>query len=415
MDRRRYLALLGAAAATAGCSGGDDGTTTTDAETATETATDTATEAPTAEPTPDAPTAEPTPTETETRTDAETEPGTEEPITLTVAAAPVDPGDVDAINNALHAAGLREAVALELRETSTNSLRQRTRRWTSGGGSAPDLVVTEADWTRSLLRDGLGVRLDTRFSSTATARIRSSYDRTLSTVTDDAGAVRAVPLGVSVPTILYRRDRFEQGGHAPGEERATTPMTWRAFASAVGDVRDRTGVGLGFGFAAEQRGELAGQLFNEVLTSWGGAYFGTPDALVEPSGGRSVTIGEEPARNALRMLRTFVYEDDRQGLPDYESEISSPEVLDWRADGPRAAMASGDAAAIRAGPSALATWARAARSGPIWARCRCPTPSIPRTRDRRGPADRRPRWAAGTSSSTRGRTTCAPPSRPPRR
>jgi ABC-type glycerol-3-phosphate transport system substrate-binding protein len=134
-------------------------------------------------------------------------------------------------------------------------------------------------------------------------------------------------------------------------------MTWQAFADAVNDVQNQTGVPLGFGFGAERYDGLACCLFNEVLTSWGGAYFGRPDRLLQPSGGRPVTAGNEPARNAMAMLRTFIYDDDRQALDDYTSEISSPDVLDWQDDDPVTRMTRGNAASMRARTEDLAALA----------------------------------------------------------
>jgi len=65
----------------------------------------------------------------------------------------------------------------------------------------------------------------------------------------------------------------------------------------------------------------------------------------------------------MAMLRTFIYEDDRQALDDYASEISSPDVLDWREDGPRARMAAGNAVSIRAEVDTLAALAGNASIG----------------------------------------------------
>ena len=359
MDRRRYLALVGAAAAVAGCSGGGEETTTGETDTAADTDAATATEEPTAEPTApptDAPTATDSGTATEEPTDTETEGEPAEGVTLTFAAAPVQAGAMDALNDALQSAGLREGVTLELQETEERGLRGQAREWTAGGRSAPDLIVTDAGWTRSLLRDSLGVQLDARpeFPEQARQRVRGSFEATVETVTDDGGAIRAVPLHVGVPTIAYRRDLFAEGGHEQGGERATTPMTWQTFGNVINDVVNQTGVPLGFGFRAARTEELACCLFNELLTSWGGAYFGRPDRLLERSGGRPVTAGNEPARNAIAMLRTFMYDDDPQALDDYASQISSPDTLDWQGSEPRSRLERGNAAAIRAEPDELA-------------------------------------------------------------
>ncbi|WP_246985762.1 extracellular solute-binding protein [Halorientalis marina] len=362
MDRRRYLALVGAAAAVAGCSGGGEETTTGETDAATDTDAATATDSPTAEPTApptDAATATDTETATAEPTDTETEDEPAEQVTLTFAAAPVEADAMGALNDALQAAGLREDVTLELRDTDERGLRQQAREWTAGGRSAPDLIVTDAGWTRSLLRDNLGVRLDARseFPDSARERVRGGFDATVETVTDDAGAIRAVPLHVGVPTIAYRQDRFQEGGHGQGADRATTPMTWQAFGDVINDVVNQTGVPLGFGFRAARTDELACCLFNELLTSWGGAYFGRPDRLLERSGGRPVTAGNEPARNAMSMLRTFMYDDDPQALDEYASEIASPDVLDWSGSEPRSRLERGNAAAIRAEPDELAALA----------------------------------------------------------
>jgi ABC-type glycerol-3-phosphate transport system substrate-binding protein len=361
MDRRRYLALLGAAASVAGCSGGGDETTTDgDTDTATDTEAPTDTDTPTETATDPPPTTdEPTETATATETETETPEEPAEEVRLRFAAAPVESDQMDAINEALHAAGLAENVTLRHRETGTVGLRGQAREWMTSASSVPDLIVTDAGWTRSLLRDDLGVRLEQQaeFPEAARNRVREGFSATVDTVTNDGGALMAVPLHVSAPTVAYRTDLFEQGGYPRDSSRATSPMTWQAFADAVNDVQNQTGVSLGFGFGAERYDGLACCLFNEVLTSWGGAYFGRPDRLLERYGGRPVTAGNEPARNAMAMLRTFMYDDDRQALNDYASDISSPEVLDWQDDEPVARMVNGNAASIRARTEDLATLA----------------------------------------------------------
>jgi ABC-type glycerol-3-phosphate transport system substrate-binding protein len=219
------------------------------------------------------------------------------------------------------------------------------------------------------LRDDLGVRLEQQaaFSEASRNRVREGFSATVDTVTNDGGALMAVPLHVSAPTVAYRTDLFERGGYPRDSSRATTPMTWQTFADAVNDVQNQTGVSVGFGFGAERYDGLACCLFNEVLNSWGGAYFGRPDRLLDPSRGRPVTAGNRPARQAMAMFRTFIYEDDRQALDDYASEISSPDVLDWRDEDPIAGMVRGNVASMRARTADLATLAESSVGSSIGA------------------------------------------------
>jgi ABC-type glycerol-3-phosphate transport system substrate-binding protein len=97
-------------------------------------------------------------------------------------------------------------------------------------------------------------------------------------------------------------------------------------------------------------------VFNEYLTSHGGAFFGNPEEnLYKNIGERPVTVNKEPVVRSLEMARTFVHGSDAEHTNDaYGGNISPQAVAQWDVEEARAPFTNGNAVALRNWPYSIA-------------------------------------------------------------
>ncbi len=347
MERRRYLAVVGTALF-AGCPSEDP-----EPQESTPTPTPEPTPRPTPEPTP-TPSPEPTPTQTETPEDSDVSGGTVE-ITMDTEWADAQ----DAITRALYDAGLSEDIEIEILSGPYRS-DARQSEFTSAldaGRASPDIFMMQSMWTMPFIVREQVVNLEEELSSDTLDYIKSDYlDAAVQTASHhDSGDLYGLPLSFDYPVMHYRKDLVEDAGYDPdGENWATEPMTWGRFAEVAADVWEQND-DLEYGFTTQGDDYIgtACCTFNEMMTSWGGAYFGDHENLFGPVGDRPITVDEAPLHDTIRMMRSFMEGPDAENAhPDFP-KITTTDIVEFKEEPSREPFTGGNAAFMRNWPYAI--------------------------------------------------------------
>lgn len=274
---------------------------------------------------------------------------------VTVAGSDATRQNTDAINEVLHEAGLPEDIEIDHNNVAgnTDDVQSQYRQWLSAGRPNPDIFRMDSGWTIPFIVRGQLVNLSDRLSKQTVNRINNDFfDSMIATASDDDGNLFGVPQQIGLPTMQYRKDLVEEAGFDT-EGWDTEPMSWKRFSEVVSETKDNSGLEYGFAWQGNDYEGLSCCTFNELMTSWGGAYFGGPDNLFGPVGDRPVTVDEEPVLNAIRMGRTFIRgQDDEHALDGYK-QISPDATLQWTEGPSKSAFMEGNAVALRYWPSGL--------------------------------------------------------------
>lgn len=278
----------------------------------------------------------------------------EDAVVLQWAASEEEAGEIDAINEAFHDAGVSENIEIEVLPGGdvTDDRRQQYQQWLAAGRTQPDLLRMDTGWTVPFIARDQLVNLSQELDDDTVSRVEEDYfDMTLESVSGPDGNLFGVPLWAGLPTMQYRKDLVEEAGYDPeGNNWATESMHWQEFSEMVADVRDEHGLEHGFTFQADVYEGLSCCNFNEFMTSWGGAYFGGDEYLFGPVGDRPVTVGEEPTQESMRMIRSFLYGDDEEDTLNGYEQISPEAVLNWTEPETARPFQDGDAVANRNWP-----------------------------------------------------------------
>lgn len=256
----------------------------------------------------------------------------------------------------LYDAGMSEDIHVEMTspgQTTDDSLAQY-QQWLSAGLTQPDLLVCDVGWIRPfIVRDQL-LSLDDVLPDETLERIRGQYvSQSVQSATGEDGDLYAVPLYPDLPTIQYRRDLVEDAGY-DWQQYATDPLSWERFAAELGDVYEQSDVDYGFNWQAASELQLSCCVFNEFLSSWGGAYFGNPEENLYTIGNRPITVTEEPVLKALRMARTFIHGSDAsETLSEFTGGITSTEASQWGLSPSMRPFTQGNAIALRNWPYSI--------------------------------------------------------------
>lgn len=269
----------------------------------------------------------------------------------------------DAIKELFHEQGLSEDITIDFVEGSQDSTerRQRYTQLLESGQSDPDVFLMDSGWTIPFIVSGHLLDLTEELSGEQQSTIENDYfTASVETAQDpDSGDLYGVPMFPDFPTMQYRKDLVSEAGYDPeGEEWATTPMTWERFSTIAEDVRDGTDTDHGFVFQFDTYEGLACCVFNEFMSSWGGAYFGGRENLFGPIGERPITVDAQPVINAVDMVRQFIHgETDTEQLTGYAGSISPTDVLSWKEQDTLGAMEDGSAVFMRNWPYSIASLA----------------------------------------------------------
>ncbi|EMA28479.1 family 1 extracellular solute-binding protein, partial [Halobiforma nitratireducens JCM 10879] len=260
------------------------------------------------------------------------------------------------VQQALWDAGLDEDIEVELQTVVSDSAQrmQEAQSTLQAGRAPPDIHMMDSGWTIPFILREQTTDLTDTLPDDIVSRIESEYlEEALETARHpETGNLHGLPLFPDFGMLLYRQDLVEDVGYDTGEW-ATDPPSWEEFANAVADARSEHDLGFGFTTQAAAYEGLACCSFNEVMTTWGGSYFGGAETLFT-AGDRPVTVEDESVLDAIRMLRAFVHgDDDEHALADYP-RISPTAIVQWSEEESLGPFSGGDAVAHRNWPFAIA-------------------------------------------------------------
>jgi len=281
---------------------------------------------------------------------------TPEPVTLEFFTWPGYVDNADSVLGKLRELGLPEWIDVEFVSvfSQTDDARAQYRQWLSSGRAKPDLMAFDTGWMQPFVVREQLMPLEDRLPSSLVSEIKNEYDQeTLRTATDQDGNLWAFPHFPDYPMIQYNKAKVREAGYDPSDW-ATTPMSWQEFAETAADVAEQTGTKHGYVWQANAAIQLSCCVFNEYLSSFGGAYFGNPEKyLFGPIGDRPVTVDEQPVVDSLKMGRAFVKgPDDQYASSDYP-QISPESVYQWGVIGSNKPFNQGNAVFSRNWPFLL--------------------------------------------------------------
>jgi ABC-type glycerol-3-phosphate transport system substrate-binding protein len=263
------------------------------------------------------------------------------------------------VTQALYDAGLSEDVEVEILpgDFETGARRAEFTSALDAGRASPDIFMMDSGWTIPFIVREQLVNLSETLSSDTLDYVQSDYlDKSVQTASHpETGDLYGLPLFPDYPVMHYRKDLVEDAGYDPeGENWATEPMTWSRFAEIAADVWDQND-NLDYGFTT-QGDAYAGTAcctFNEMMTSWGGAYFGDHENLFGPVGERPITVNEQPVIDTIRMMRSFMEGPDAENAhPDFP-KITNTDLVEFTEEPSREPFTGGNAAFMRNWPYAI--------------------------------------------------------------
>ncbi len=181
--------------------------------------------------------------------------------------------------------------------------------------------MMDSGWTVPFILRNQTVNLTEELSNDVLERVNDQYlDAILRTARDpQSGDLHALPFFPDLGFTLYREDLIEDAGYDTNNW-PSEPPSWEEFSAAVHDARDQAGLNYGFTTQAAAYEGLSCCTFNEVMTSWGGAYFGGVDNLFT-AGDRPITVDEERCIDAIRMMRSFIEGEEQHTMGGYARSV----------------------------------------------------------------------------------------------
>ncbi|WP_049914560.1 extracellular solute-binding protein [Haloterrigena salina] len=239
-------------------------------------------------------------------------------------------GDQPSVQQALWDAGLDEDIRIEIQTVVSDSASrmQTAQSALEAGRAPPDIHMMDSGWTVPFVLRNQTVNLTEELPEETLSYVNENYlDAILETARHpESGDLHGLPLFPDLGFTLYRQDLIEDAGYDTSGW-GTNPPRWEEFANAVSDARDQAGLNYGYTTQAAAYEGLSCCTFNEVMTSWGGAYFGGVDNLFT-AGDRPITVDEQPVVDAIRMMRSFIEGENQNTLDGYSQICPSP-IVQW--------------------------------------------------------------------------------------
>jgi len=265
----------------------------------------------------------------------------------------------DAIKEALHNNGLSDDITVEFVPGASDTGQRRTNynRLLRAGESQPDMFLMDNGWVNVFIQNGLIQNLSDVLEDSMLSTVEDEYFTGFTATARDPGSgdLYGVPVFPDFPTMQYRKDWADQAGVSFS---ATEPISWAEWSRKTKQIQDEVGADMGFATQWDIYEGTSCCTFNEVLTSWGGAYFGDPtENLLGPVGDRPITVDQQPVVDGLKMMRRFVHGGgDSEALQDsdYAEEIAPTSITSWKEEDARSAILNGEAVMQRNWPYAIA-------------------------------------------------------------
>ncbi|WP_440764251.1 extracellular solute-binding protein [Natronorubrum sp. DTA7] len=238
----------------------------------------------------------------------------------------------------------------ERRDSYTNLLQ--------AGEARPDLLMMDVGWINVFIQRGHIASVDEQLGDDDIATLEDEYfGPSLDAGRDpESGDLYSVPVFPDFPTMQYRKDYAREAGYDDDDfdEWASEPMTWQEWAELTEEITEASDAEYGFATQWDQYEGTACCTWNEVMSSFGGAYFGGRENVLGPVGDRPVTIDEPEFIEGLEMMRTFVADEhDDDTNEDYPVGIASENITSWMEEDAREAILEGDCVMQRNWPYAI--------------------------------------------------------------
>lgn len=280
---------------------------------------------------------------------------------VTIAMGSTTISDVrDSLPDLLHENGVDDEIEIQFSEQSDDTGEQRDQYISllEAQESSPDLFMMDTGWANVLIERGYIANLSEELDDDTLSRIDEDYfDAFTNTVRDtESGDLYGVPLFPDYAVMLYNKGYAREAGYSDEdfEQWESEPMTWQEWAEMAEEIVGASDAEFGFSTQWDVYEGTACCTFNEVMTSFGGAYFGGIDNLGGPVGERPVTIDEPEVIEALSMMYTLTAdEEDEYTLNDYPTGVASPDITSWTENPALAPFTEGEAAFHRNWPYAI--------------------------------------------------------------
>jgi ABC-type glycerol-3-phosphate transport system substrate-binding protein len=280
----------------------------------------------------------------------------DEPVTVTIPYPIADLGPED-LQSSLRAAGLPEPISVDVVDFGQQSASYLAayRRLLYEQATEPALLVTDSGWLSVLASQQSLVNLSRALPETIIDEVDRAYLDMASQTARVDGDYYGIPMYVDLGTILYRREAFAQAGVDPEARGWTTePPTWQQFSQAVDQATAASDTRFGLTLALDDYPGLACCTFNEIMSGFGGAYFGGLETLFGPVGDRPVTVTEQPVIDALEMLQAIVTGTSGPADASYATDIVPSAAINWSGSRAQQQFFDGNAVAHRGWPFEIA-------------------------------------------------------------
>ncbi len=242
------------------------------------------------------------------------------------------------IREALQNAGLDSNITVDILpgDFDTGSRRADFTSALDAGRSSPDVFMMDSGWAIPFFVREQVLNLDETLTSETLDYVTNSYvPSAVQTATHpETGNLYGVPLFPDYPVMHYRKDLVEEAGYSPESNNwATEPMSWQEFAEMAADVWDFHGgqdeISYGFTTQASNYVGTACCTFNEMMTSFGGAYFGNHQNLFGPVGERPITVNEDEVITTIQVMRSFMQGPDAEDAHSDYPQISTTDLVEF--------------------------------------------------------------------------------------
>ncbi len=264
----------------------------------------------------------------------------------------------DQIRDLYHENGLDDEISIEFQQGANDTGERRSNyvELLNAGEAEPDLMLMDNGWLNVFIQNGLVANMSDELDDSELQTIEDEFfEGFTATARDpDSGDLFGLPYFPDFPTMQYRKDYAREAGYDDSdfEQWATEPMTWEEWSHLTAEITEASDASYGLATQWENYGGTACCTFNEVMSSWGGAYFGGRENLFGPVGDRPVTVNEQETINSLRMMRTFVDGVD-ESFGNYAEGIAPTEITSWQEEDAREEILNGEAVMQRNWPYAI--------------------------------------------------------------
>ncbi|MEY7850660.1 extracellular solute-binding protein [Natrarchaeobius sp. A-rgal3] len=274
-----------------------------------------------------------------------------------------DPNMIDAVGDQVvdlfHDSGADGIeIRLQAGDEDTGDRRDTYTNLLQAEETEPDLLLMDNGWVNVFIQRGQIANLSDELDDDDLAQIEDEYFESFTATArePETNDLFGVPIFPDYPTMQYRKDYAREAGYDENdfEAWATEPMTWQEWAELTEEIVEGSDASYGLATQWDVYEGTACCTWNEVMSSFGGAYFGGFDNLFGPVGDRPVTVDEPEFVDALRMMRTFVADEhDEHTDEDYPTGIAPDSILGWQEENAREAILNGEAVMQRNWPYAI--------------------------------------------------------------